>query len=275
MQTGEVKNLGGPFRIGRRRIVRHAIEKMHQREVATGYLYQLGTLGIGEVADRRGMAQHVAGPHRIQGRGQRMTRRDHHAVGLEHVRNPGPARQHRHRQHHQIPAEVDVHDVEIAPMGANPTRQPRSGHPGKPHEWQELLYRKEPQWHTVGLHRRHRIAARTSRQNDIVAGVEQGRALVEGDPGRTSEGTVRRKQRHHLQDAHQPRTMFDGGGTTIELGGTSRVTNAVAATVELAPMVTPRSTVVRAHSHTPSSSTIGALSNSNVGECRSWLPVQT
>ena len=50
---------------------------------------------------------------------------------------------------------------------------------------------------------------------------------------------------------------------------------AVAATVVFAPTVTPRSTVLRAHSQTPSSRTIGALSNSKVGECRSWLPVHT
>ena len=40
---------------------------------------------------------------------------------------------------------------------------------------------------------------------------------------------------------------MDGGGTTIEFGGTSRVTSAVAATVVLAPTVTPRRTVLRAH----------------------------
>ena len=42
---------------------------------------------------------------------------------------------------------------------------------------------------------------------------------------------------------------------------------------EFAPMVTPRSTVVRAHNHAPSSTTIGPLSNSKVGDLRSWLPV--
>jgi hypothetical protein len=69
--------------------------------------------------------------------------------------------------------------------------------------------------------------------------------------------------------------MVAGGGRTIELGGTSVVTRAVAATTVFAPTVTPRSTVLRAHSHTPSSKTIGALSNSKLGDLRSWLPVQT
>ena len=65
------------------------------------------------------------------------------------------------------------------------------------------------------------------------------------------------------------------GGRTIELGGTSRVTREVAPTTAFAPMVTPRSTVLRAHNHTPSSRTMGPLSNSKVGDLRSWLPVQT
>src|SRR3954451_15548564 len=59
----------------------------------------------------------------------------------------------------------------------------------------------------------------------------------------------------------------------MERGGTSWETSEVAATTESAPMVTPRSTVVRAHSHAPSSMTIGPLSNSKIGDRRSWLPV--
>jgi hypothetical protein len=69
--------------------------------------------------------------------------------------------------------------------------------------------------------------------------------------------------------------MVGCGGRTTERGGTSRETSDAAPTTEFAPIVTPRSTVLRAHSHTPSSTTIGPLSYSNVGDRRSWLPVQT
>ena len=153
-----------------------------------------------------------------------------------------------------------MNDIEIVQVRPNPSDQPGSGHPREPEERQQRSRREQAQWNTVGFDGWAGVAAGTGRQRYVVPLANEFCALVECHPGRSAEGAVGTEQGHHLQNAHQPRAMVDGGATTTESGGTSLVTKAVAPTVELAPTVTPRSTVLRAHNHTPSSTTIGALS---------------
>jgi hypothetical protein len=103
-----------------------------------------------------------------------------------------------------------------------------------------------------------------------------GNALIDSDANWTAVGGVRRNQGDDVKDAHCPipgslpvQLAVARGASTTAPEGTSDVTRAVAPTTASSPISTPRNTVARVAIHAPCWTRMGALSNSNVDECRS------
>ena len=274
MHAGDEEHLRRSRRFHSRWVVRDPVAELREPQVWARDGADLFALLRGQIEHRPGVAQYLPGPDRVQRWGKRMAGRHHHAMGLQHVGDAPSSCGQRHRQHDKFAGEMDVHDVKTRPDAVEPPDKSGCAHAGETGSRNQCSSGKQADRHPVQLSGRDPITSGGGRDRHIVAPCDQFRALIQRHACWAPIGPVGTEECHHLEDAHQLSAMVARGGRTIESGGTSLVTSDVAPTTEFAPMVTPRSTVLRAHNHAPFSMTIGPLSNSKVGDRRSWLPVQ-